>query len=121
MIRVSKTIASVAVLLLCSGCDRNPAPDSRTEAPDTGSEEDQDDRAMIPADPDIVPAGFESLNLSQEQAEQLNHWLQQQQPSAADPADLARKVRSILRPEQLPAFRKLIEQSNNHTDHPGTN
>ena len=67
----------------------------------------------IPADPEIVPAGLEGLNLSQKQAEEWNEWLRlNDDPSAADPAARADKLRSILREDQMPAFEALMNWGN---------
>lgn len=55
-----------------------------------------------------VPAGFEALNLSVSQAEDLNAWLEANQPTP-DPADLAQYLESILRRDQRAAFDQLIQ------------
>ncbi|HKK17530.1 MAG TPA: hypothetical protein VJ952_02515, partial [Opitutales bacterium] len=83
-----------------------------TKPPETirSGTESNAEATPIPTDPEIVPAGLEGLNLSQKQAEEWNEWLQlNDDPSAADPAARADKLRSILREDQMPAFRRLLD------------
>jgi hypothetical protein len=71
------------------------------------SDEGSDTASVTPADPEIVPKGLEGLGLSQAQAEEFNKWLIDTGPRA-DPADRAKKLISILREDQLPAFQKRL-------------
>ena len=60
------------------------------------------------ANPADVPQGFESLNLSKDQAAKINGWLKKQ-GDKVNPADFAKFVKAQLRKDQQEAFRKLLE------------
>jgi hypothetical protein len=101
MKKFAKILTTIIATFAIYGCER-------TELPEEGqSEKGSDTASVTPADPEIVPKGLEGLSLSQTQAEEFNKWLIETGPRA-DPADRAKKLRSILREDQLPAFQKLL-------------
>lgn len=63
-----------------------------------------------PAAAKDVPAGFETLQLTVEQAKSLNEWLAARKPSP-DPAELAQYLDSLLRGDQKEALEKLLESA----------
>ena len=63
------------------------------------------------ASPENVPAGFESLGLSEGQAKDLNEWLAEHQPSP-DPAEMVQFLKSLLRSDQQGPLDRLIESAN---------
>ena len=62
------------------------------------------------AAPEDVPAGFETLQLSEGQAKDLNGWLAAHQPSP-DPSDMAQYLKTLLRKDQQDALDKLLESA----------
>jgi hypothetical protein len=101
MKKIAKILTTIVATFAIYGCERN-------ELSEEGQGEKGSETASVtPTDPEIVPKGLEGLGLSQTQAEEFNQWLIEAGPRA-DPADRAKKLRSILREDQLPAFQKLL-------------
>ena len=76
-------------ILLLSGCGGDPEP--------------------LAAAKD-VPAGFETLNLTEGQAKDLNAWLAARKP-VADPSELAQYLESLVDGDQKEALKKLLESA----------
>ena len=62
------------------------------------------------AAPADVPAGFESLELTVDQARQLNVWLTKQKPSP-DPVEIVKYLDSLLRSDQKGALEDLLKST----------
>lgn len=68
-------------------------------------------KASVPlAAPKDVPAGLESLNLTEEQAKDLNAWLAARKP-VPDPSELAQYLKSLLKNDQQDALDEVLNSA----------
>jgi len=92
-------------VILCGGCGSSKDNPSATA--------NQSNNAVSSSDlaaPSEVPKDLQGLRLTKSQAEKVNRWLQQHGPTP-NPAEYARFVQSILRPDQQAEFQKLTQGS----------
>ena len=68
----------------------------------------KDDPSDEPADSSETPEGLADLKLTKNQAAKINQWLDEK-GGVVDPVEYANYIRSILRDDQLPAFRRISQ------------
>lgn len=93
-----KELEAATRILAAHAADQLPA-DSTTPTKSSSS-----DLAL----PSEAPKGLEGLRLTKSQAEKINQWLTQHGQSP-NPAKYAKFMESILRDDQKPAFKKILE------------
>jgi hypothetical protein len=62
------------------------------------------------AAPEDVPAGFETLQLTEGQAKNLNAWLAARKPTP-DPSELAQYLKTLMKSDQQEALDKLLNSA----------
>jgi predicted small lipoprotein YifL len=89
MKKIISTLLVSSTILVLSACGGDPEP------------------LAAPAD---VPAGFETLQLTEGQAKDLNAWLAARKP-VPDPSELAQYLKSLLKNDQQDALDKLLNSA----------